>query len=415
MDIRVEGTIPVDLPIADNKRFLFISHDQRAYTHGLHKYPAKFFPELPRWIIERYSAPGEMVLDPFMGSATTNIEASILGRSSIGVDVDPFSRFLSRVKTTPLPEYELLIAYDALKSKIQQKQFLLNGIPDFPYRENWFKPFVLKELSWLKHCIESISASKSIRDFFLVCFSSIIRTVSEADNNCTRTVIRKKLNKQVTEGEALRRFENRLEKNVRAMISYVRSNPTGTVTIPENADARKMPSVKNDSIDLALTSPPYANAVDYPRTHQLEIYWLGFASGSLKDMKAIHVGTEVVCARDYQELHNTGSSADETIAEIYSMDPRRAYIASKYIQDMISNMKEIHRKLKPGRKYVLVIGNNMIRGIRFETWRYLRDVAPSLGFEVETNFISAIINHFIKVPRQERINDDHVLVLKKCA
>ena len=39
----VDGDIPVNLPIANNDRFLFIIYDQSAYTHGLHKYPAKFF------------------------------------------------------------------------------------------------------------------------------------------------------------------------------------------------------------------------------------------------------------------------------------------------------------------------------------------------------------------------------------
>lgn len=52
---RVDGKIPVDIEIRNGKRFLFISYDQTAYSHGIHKYPAKFFPELPRWLIERFS------------------------------------------------------------------------------------------------------------------------------------------------------------------------------------------------------------------------------------------------------------------------------------------------------------------------------------------------------------------------
>ena len=42
--LKVEGNIPVSLPIENGDRFLFISRDQRALTHGIHKYPAKFFP-----------------------------------------------------------------------------------------------------------------------------------------------------------------------------------------------------------------------------------------------------------------------------------------------------------------------------------------------------------------------------------
>lgn len=98
--IRVDGDIPTNLPVNNGDRFLFISYDQSVLTHGLHKYPAKFFPELPRWLIRRYSKEREFVLDPFSGSGTTNVEALLLRRNSFGIDVDPFSRFLSKVKVT---------------------------------------------------------------------------------------------------------------------------------------------------------------------------------------------------------------------------------------------------------------------------------------------------------------------------
>ena len=108
--IRVDGEIPIDLPVQNEDRFLFISYDQSSLTHGLHKYPAKFFPELPRWLIKRYSKKGDLIIDPFSGSATTNVEALLAGRHSVGIDVSPFSRFIAKVKVTPLDESELKTA-----------------------------------------------------------------------------------------------------------------------------------------------------------------------------------------------------------------------------------------------------------------------------------------------------------------
>lgn len=414
--IKIKGEIPVSLSIENGDRFLFISYDQRLLTHGIHKYPAKFFPELPRWIIKRYSQKGNMLLDPFMGSGTTNLEASILGRHSIGVDVDPFSRFLSSAKTTVLPGKALASAWQSLRKRVTSysEPPHFNGVPEFPYRDNWFKPYILKELAHIKLEIKKLDSSPDIKNFFLVCFSSIIRQVSEADNNCTRTVIRKKLNKQVLPNMAINLFIKRTEVQVEKMYLLSVLNPPGRVLIPDNADARNMQQVKDESIDLALTSPPYANAVDYPRTHQLEIYWLGFASGSLQPLKKHHVGTEVVQATDYSILHKTGCrKADATIAKIYEIDPRRAYIVTKYLNDMYANLREVYRVLKPGSVYALVVGNNLIRKVEFETWRYLCSEAPKIGYTVECHFVSAIINHFIKVPRKERINDDHVLILRK--
>ncbi len=413
--ICIKGDIPIDLNIGDGQRFLFISNDQRAYTHGIHKYPAKFFPELPRWIIRRYSKAGDLVLDPFMGSGTANLEAMLLGRRSVGVDIDPFSRFLSLVKTTPLNMDELLRANERIRSYLDtfSSSCLINGVPYFPYRDGWFKPHVLRELAFIKAGIVKLKCSSSLRNFLFICFSSIIRQTSQADNNCTRTVVRKKLNKVIKAGYAISLFQKRLKSSTQGMLEFSNAK-LAAVEIPNNASATDLHIYGNETFELALTSPPYMNAVDYPRTHQLEMYWLGFANGSLRDLKVNHVGTEIVSAQDYVHLHQTGiKTADAVIKSIYQTDPRRGYIAYKFIQDMVLNMQEVYRVLKKGGRYVMVIGSNIIRGHPFETWRYLKDVAPQLGYQVECRFESGIINHFIKIPRRERIEEDHVLVLKK--
>ena len=414
--IRIEGEIPVSLPIKNGSRYLFISHDQRALTHGIHKFPAKFFPELPRWIIKRYSQEGDLVLDPFMGSGTTNLEASILGRHSIGVDVDPLARTIAKVKTTVLNERVLVNTWHQLRQRVEAyvEPSHLEGVPEFPYRDNWFQPFILKELAHIKNEIENTNTVEQTKNFFLICFSSVIRQVSEADNNCTRTVIRKSLNKQVRPRMAVDLFLKRTDVQVKNMLQLSMLKPSGNVFIPDNIDARNMPVINSGSIDLALTSPPYVNAVDYPRTHQLETYWLGFTNGSLQPLKKKHIGTEVVRAREYASLHSSGcKEADKAISKIYEVDPRRAFIATKYLWDMVTNLKEVYRVLRSGAVYVVVVGNNRIRGVEFETWRYLCSEASKVGYTIECCFVSTIINHFIKVPRKERISDDYVLVLRK--
>jgi DNA modification methylase len=415
--VRVDGDIPVDLPVNTGDRYLFISYDQTALTHGLHKYPAKFFPELPRWLIRRYSIELDIVLDPFAGSGTTNVEALLLRRNSVGIDVDPFSRFLSKVKVTPLEEDELKYCQKYLIQQVlnyHHSKVSEGDIPAFPYRDNWFNRETTLELAYLKKTIESLDVTQATRNFFKICFSSILRAVSNADDNCTRTVIRKKLNKKVYPADALERFVETILINTPKMIEFSRICPQYVRTdFPSDNDARDIRYPEN-YFDLAVTSPPYANAVDYPRTHQLEIYWLGFADGSLTPLKKKHVGTESVSAAEYQTSHTVGiSAADATIERIFEKDQRRAFIAYKYLEDMRSNLVEVRRVLKKGSKYAIVVGNNKIRGEVFENWKYIMEMAEHVGFHVDCYFGSEIINHFIKVPREERINTDWVIVLEK--
>lgn len=414
---RVDGNIPKSLPIETGQRFLFISYDQTRGSHGLHKYPAKFFPELPRWLIQKYSKPGSIVLDPFMGSGTSNIEAMLLGRHSVGIDVDPFAKFLTKVKTTKLDVEELdestdfilnsLVKYDPQKIKD-------TDLPVFPYRDNWFDKEILFELTYIKKSIIRSKYSDSIKDFQLISLSSIIRSVSNADNNCTRTVVRKKLNKNIYPSMALTKFAETLLLNSYRMTEFCSLVDTDiSIEIPSDNDARNIKYPAN-YFDFALTSPPYANAVDYPRTHQLEMYWLGLANGSLTPMKKDHVGTESVSVDDYKTLHKINiEEADIVIENIFKKDPRRSFIAYKYLIDMEENLREVHRVLKKKGKYAIVVGNNKIRGYNFENWKYLMKLSERIGFKVENYFGSEIIKHFIKVPRDERINTDWIIILEK--
>ncbi len=415
--VQVDGEIPVGLTINDGDRFLFISYDQSHLTHGLHKYPAKFFPELPRWLIRRYSRKNDVILDPFSGSGTTSVEALLLKRNSVGIDVDPFSRFLSRVKITSLDKKDLIESQKSLLGALlnyQPNQVSKTDIPCFPYRDNWFNREITLELAFLKKTIECLDTDERVRDFFRICFSSIIRAVSNADDNCTRTVIRKVLKKRVFPSDALKKFAEAVLVNVPKMVEFSDKSPQRVrVSFPDNMDARDI-KYDPDTFDLALTSPPYANAVDYPRTHQLELYWLGFENGTLTPLKRKFVGTESVSSQDYQFRREIGvAEADEVIHKIFETDPRRSYIAFKYLDDMRSNLMEVYKVLRRGGRYVIVVGNNRIRGHLFESWKYLMALAEDIGFEIENYFGSEIIKHFIKVPREERINTDWILVLKK--
>lgn len=414
---RVDGDIPPNLPVEKGDRFLFISYDQTVLTHGLHKYPAKFFPELPRWLIQRYSKKGDLILDPFTGSGTTNVEALLNRRHSVGIDVDPFSRYISKVKTTPLNINELYRTQKHLLDqtvKYKPQKVTQQDIPEFPYRDNWFNMEIIYELAYLKKKILNMDTTEDIKNFYLVCFSSIIRAVSNADDNCTRTVIRKKLNKQIYPSLALVKFVESILLSVPKMEEFSELVSSSTsVEIPNNMDARHI-EYDSNTFDLAITSPPYVNAVDYPRTHQLELYWLGFASGSLVPLKRKHIGTENVPARLYNEFHRIGIAEADTIMEkIYEQDPKRAYIAYKYLTDMKMNFQEVYRVLKPDTCYVVVVGNNRIREQLFENWKYFISLAEQVGFTIENYFGSEIIKHFIKVPREERIDTDWVLILRK--
>jgi DNA modification methylase len=412
------GDISPDFTIPDEAEIMIISRDQSFLTHGIHKFPAKFFPELPRYLIRRYSKPGELVLDPMCGSGTVVLEAMLHERQALGVDIDPLAFLITKVKTTPIPSDELDEAHNSLLSKLEDlltSPDYTPSIPDFHYRSSWFREFVLKELGLIQASISQLGTSDDIRDLLRVVFSSIIRESSNADPHCTRTVIRKKVSKDIHPGDTLEAFRNSLGRQIVALHQLWVISKEREMLPPKllQTCAKELP-FDDSSIDLAVTSPPYVNAVDYPRTHQLELYWLGLLQdGELSTMKRKYIGTETVYKEEYKELQQIGvKSLDSTVKSIYVKDPRRAFIVFKFFEDMVQHLQEVKRVLKPDGRYCLAIGNNLIRGVPVRSHRILADLAVErVGFEMERQFFSGLIRHFIKIPRPERMNGEWVLVL----
>jgi len=79
-------------------------HDESSNyaSHNFHSFPAKFPPQLPRKFILGMTQPGDIVLDPMVGSGTTLVEALMTGRRAIGLDIDPLALLLTSVKTAAI-------------------------------------------------------------------------------------------------------------------------------------------------------------------------------------------------------------------------------------------------------------------------------------------------------------------------
>lgn len=422
--IEVQGDLDSSFDIPDGGSILIISNDQSYLTHGIHKFPAKFFPELPRYLIRKYSEKGDFILDPMCGSGTTLLESLLNERKAIGIDIDPIARLISKVKTTPINSKNLVSASAALRILIQELESSSTYqpyIPKFNYRDNWFRPFVLRELAIIRDGIDSTTESSphltETGDFFRVVLSSIIRDVSNADPHCTRTVLRKKLVKKIAPGDTIARFNQTLSRQLIAMSEFERITDNldaAQVFLPEG-NAMKT-GLDDESIELAVTSPPYINAVDYPRTHQLEMYWLGLlGNGPLSHVKRNYIGTETVYKMEYEHLRVSGyETLDPILEKIYSSDPRRSYIVFKFFEDMEKQLSEMMRVLKPGGHYCVAIGNNLIRGIEVRSDEILSEIATSnIGFKLEHTFFSKLIRHFIRIPRPERMLGEWVLTLQK--
>ena len=104
------------------------------------KYSTRYISAVPRFAINTYSSNGDTVLDPFCGSGTTAIEAMLLGRNAVLIDIDLFARLLIKVKTTVYSEQAIMFldkTVNIMRSMQPQEGFLY-PMPDIPNIDKWF-------------------------------------------------------------------------------------------------------------------------------------------------------------------------------------------------------------------------------------------------------------------------------------
>ncbi len=211
----VKGDIPAEI---ERESILDIStRNVTSQTHGFHKYPAKFIPDIPKWAIEKHlnEKKGKTILDPFCGSGTTLVEGVLAGHNVIGIDIDPLSLWISKVKTTSVDMTHLAnISVWLTKGMRSRKKGEFK--PECETMEHWFPPDTITKLSIIRSLINEIPdkfgknrKTKDIQDLLMICFSSIIRRVSNADNESQKTYVSHTKIKQPEEVNGL--FLSKLE------------------------------------------------------------------------------------------------------------------------------------------------------------------------------------------------------------
>jgi SAM-dependent methyltransferase len=353
-------------------------------SHALHAFAAKFPPQIPRLFIRGLCSPGAVVLDPMMGSGTAVVEAALAGCLGLGVDLDPLALRLSSVKTRPLDPGGALRQGDqvlqhaaALLAEGSALEGALSAAFDpatSDFLAYWFLPQTQRELLALSLAIRDVPDAAQ-RAFLELVFSSIIVTKS-GGVSLARDLAhsRPHLDKAKKPRPALAEYARRLRKSVAGLGELGRHMSGTACTL--HADARGLP-LADEVVDLIVTSPPYANAIDYMRAHKFSLVWLGRRIGELSEVRAQYIGAERVRAGELRALPELSAAMVERLA---ALDGGKARVLHKYLCDMLLALREMHRVLKHDAAAVVVVGTSTMRGLNVETHECLAELGVAAGF-----------------------------------
>ena len=354
-------------------------------SHDLHAFAAKFPPQLPRAFIRGLTRPGDLVLDPMMGSGTTLVEAMIESRKGVGLDIDPLALRLCQVKTTPVDVNSMRTIGVNVISKafrmasdenaVDQALSKLFNSRTKAFVDYWFPLTTQRQLTALALTIQEVE-DNMIRHFLELTFSSIIVTKSGGVSKARDLAhSRPHIDKTKVPKDAIEQFTQKFRKNL-SSISQLEQK--GINAIPIEGNARCMPFADN-VVDLIVTSPPYANAIDYMRAHKFSLVWFGESIEDLANLRSKYIGSERIGHIPYSTLPD---KAEMIVRQLTDRDVNKAAILRKYFNEIRSVFTEMYRILRYDSVAIIVVGTSVMRGLDIQTHTCLADIASTLGFDV---------------------------------
>ena len=389
-------------------------------THGIHDYPGKFIPHFPNIFIQELTEENNLVLDPMAGCGTTLIESSLMNRRGIGIEIDPIGYLISKVSITPQKDENLFEGSVNLIRRVENllksnEQFKIK-IPDeseYPNALLWFREDVLQELILIRDCIFEVEDS-NFRNFALLCLSSIVRLVSNAD---PRDIFPER-NKEMLERprqNVLHEFKAAVQTIRKRILSFSRSVQYHQKSVAFLGDARNI-FLKDNSADLIFTSPPYAYAMDYARVHQLSTLLFIINNEELKRRRRQYIGTDRISTKkdlgSFDELEFTKPE----VLSAYLKDRKWGLVLFNYLKDMLQVSKECYRVLKPEKHLVYIIGKSTIKKTSFSTDEVLTQICENIGFKLKERLERPYYSYRLQTKRNVQSNNiksDIFLVFQK--
>lgn len=350
--------------------------------HQLAPYVGKLKSGMVRVLIELYSRPGDVVLDPFCGAGVVPLECLIMGRHAIANDLSPYAYTITRGKLTapPTKQLALLEASDIIREiESNVHSTTIDNVPDWV--RNFFHPDTLRET------ITAFQVLKEHENYFLIaCLLGILHHVRPgflsypASHLTPYLRLKKYPHEQFPEMYLYRDLGSRLLAKVTRAYRRTGFTPLGSqVTWRVLQENTMNLSLLSNSVDAIISSPPYFGALDYARDNRLRLWFLGVS--------------------DWKELDHSLTANNKV-----------------YLVQMRECLRQMDRVLKNRGYCVLVLGDVERNGVKKNTAQIISNIAHEVsdGRLVERLTYTDEIPDIRRSRRQTRTTKyERILVMEK--
>ncbi len=379
----------LDVSIIDSRQSIQFTPNMDEQIHRWAPYVQGFSASFVQSVLDCYADDYKepVILDPFSGCGTVQVEAKLNGYPSYGTELNPLLHFIATAKLNnwEVSSDEFLTGYNKLSENKITKS------PSFLKSENHFNPEVLRNLEIIKGGIDSVKNEK-VRNLLKLAFSAILVDCSNLKRSpCLGYARNKKV--EVTAPYVL--MSHKVHQ-IASDLDIIRNEYKDKINCPSEILLKNAISFEHQNYyDLVITSPPYMNGLDYVINYKIEAGWLDFAQNQkelkkLKDSMVVCDNVSKSLIKDFKPVYN--DSWIESIKESIQKNITRRggyrrmdmpYIVHKYFDDMYKVMKNVANAMNPGARFILVVGDSLIADVYVPTDLLLAKIGQSLGLTIK--------------------------------
>lgn len=318
-----ESRVSRFIPIYEQS--LWTSRQRQASSIHEVSYRACFKPQLPRYFIQRLTAAGDVVYDPFSGRGTTAVEAALCGRRVVANDVNPLSTIFTRPRLE-IPESALveerLHAWGKAKRREADIDLSMFYHPDTERELLALREYLLaKERDGTEDAADRwirMVATNRLTGHSPGFFSVYTLPPNQATTPENQVKINRKLKQKPeyrdTRSLILKKSAQLLRRLEAADLATLRSAAKTALLLQQ--PAADTPQIKSASVQLTVTSPPFLDVVHYARDNWLRCWFNG--------LDAETIGAGITMSRTVEEWSMAMGSV---FAELHRITRRGGWVA----------------------------------------------------------------------------------------
>jgi hypothetical protein len=260
------------------------------WGHSMHtmcSYHGMFPAKMAHYFIQRYTTPGDLVIDPFSGRGTVPLQARVEGRRTVSNDLNPLAYVLSRAKANP-PAYAAVVT--ALNTLEKQYHRTAQPEPDItPDIRMLYHPTTLPQLCYLRRYLLRRPLQQWSPNQLMIAgaLAGIMHGALRRDGSSqylsismpntfsmSPTYVEKFIREKNLKPPEQDVFGCIRDKLARLYLDAI-AGPAGETYCEDAAQLLTGDAIKPRTADLVVTSPPYLQVVNYGTANWIRLWLLG--------------------------------------------------------------------------------------------------------------------------------------------